>query len=103
MRPAATPPASAVGHPAPELSLTVRRALVFVALAGYPLFVAAWLVLRDVLPGIAGLAQVSGRSDLTYAETVHYDLQYVEQHSLLTDAGILVRALVVVLKGSGAR
>ena len=59
MRPAATPPASAVGHPAPELSLTVRRALVFVALAGYPLFVAAWLVLRDVLPGIAWAAVVA--------------------------------------------
>lgn len=56
-----------------------------------------------VLPGIAGLAQVSGRSDLTYAETVHYDLQYVDQRSMFGDIGILLRALAVVLRGSGAR
>ena len=56
-----------------------------------------------VLPGIAGLAQVSGRSDLTYAETVHYDLQYVDGHSLFTDTVILLRAFAVVLRGSGAR
>ena len=56
-----------------------------------------------VLPGIAGLAQVSGRSDLTYAETVHYDLQYVDGHSLFTDIVILLRAFAVVLRGSGAR
>ena len=56
-----------------------------------------------VLPGIAGLAQVSGRSDLTYAETVHYDLQYVDGHSLFSDIVILLRAFAVVLRGSGAR
>ncbi len=58
---------------------------------------------HDVLPGIAGLAQVSGRSDLTYAETVNYDLQYVDSHSLFTDISIIVRAFTVVLRGSGAR
>lgn len=58
---------------------------------------------HDVLPGIAGLAQVSGRSDLTYSETVHYDLQYVDQRSMLGDVRILLRALAVVLRGSGAR
>lgn len=56
-----------------------------------------------VAPGIAGLAQVMGRSDLTYAETVNYDLQYVDSHSLFTDISIIFRALTVVLRGSGAR
>lgn len=58
---------------------------------------------HEVLPGIAGLAQVSGRSDLTYAETVHYDLQYVDRHSLAGDLGILFKAAAVVVRGSGAR
>jgi lipopolysaccharide/colanic/teichoic acid biosynthesis glycosyltransferase len=58
---------------------------------------------HEVLPGIAGLAQVNGRSDLTYDETVTYDLQYVQNHSVLTDMGILLKTAVTVLRGSGAR
>jgi lipopolysaccharide/colanic/teichoic acid biosynthesis glycosyltransferase len=58
---------------------------------------------HDVLPGIAGLAQVSGRSDLTYDEIVNYDLAYVDRHSLMTDLSILWRTFRVVLEGSGAR
>lgn len=58
---------------------------------------------HDVLPGIAGLAQVSGRSDLTYDETVTYDLAYVDNHSVMTDIHILWKTLLVVLAGSGAR
>jgi lipopolysaccharide/colanic/teichoic acid biosynthesis glycosyltransferase len=58
---------------------------------------------HDVPPGIAGLAQVNGRSDLTYDETATYDLQYVQNHSVLTDLNILVRTAVTVLRGSGAR
>ncbi len=58
---------------------------------------------HDVLPGIAGLAQLNGRSDLTYDETVTYDLRYVDNHSVLTDLSILVRTLLRVAQGSGAR
>jgi lipopolysaccharide/colanic/teichoic acid biosynthesis glycosyltransferase len=58
---------------------------------------------HDVLPGIAGLAQVSGRSDLTYDEIVNYDLAYVDRHSLMTDLSILWRTFRVVIEGSGAR
>jgi lipopolysaccharide/colanic/teichoic acid biosynthesis glycosyltransferase len=58
---------------------------------------------HDVLPGIAGLAQVSGRSDLTYDETASYDLDYVDHHSVLADIHILWRTLNVVLRGKGAR
>ncbi len=58
---------------------------------------------HDVRPGIAGLAQVNGRSDLTYDETATYDLRYVDNHSVLTDLSILLRTVLRVAKGSGAR
>lgn len=58
---------------------------------------------HEVRPGIAGLAQVNGRSDLTYDEIATYDLEYVDQHSMLTDLQILWRTAGIVLRGSGAR
>ncbi|HMO55336.1 MAG TPA: sugar transferase [Tepidiformaceae bacterium] len=58
---------------------------------------------HEVRPGIAGLAQASGRSDLTYDETVTYDLQYVDNHSVLTDLSILAQTARSVLTGVGAR
>jgi lipopolysaccharide/colanic/teichoic acid biosynthesis glycosyltransferase len=58
---------------------------------------------HEVRPGIAGLAQVCGRSDLAYAEIMNYDLEYVDHHSLRLDLQILGRTAGVVLRGSGAR
>lgn len=58
---------------------------------------------HDVPPGITGLAQVSGRSDLTYDEIVNYDLAYVDQHSVMTDIHILWRTFFQALTGKGAR
>jgi lipopolysaccharide/colanic/teichoic acid biosynthesis glycosyltransferase len=58
---------------------------------------------HDVRPGIAGLAQVSGRSDLAYDDIMKYDLAYVDDHSLLMDLRILGQTVRVVLRGSGAR
>lgn len=58
---------------------------------------------HDVLPGVTGLAQASGRSDLTYDETLTYDLAYVDNHSVLMDLHILWRTAAVVLARSGAR
>ena len=58
---------------------------------------------HDVAPGITGLAQVTGRSDLTYDEIASYDLQYVDSHSVLTDIHILLKTAAVVLTGNGAR
>lgn len=83
-----------------EMSLVGPRPEIPEIVAQYP---ACYHRRHDVLPGIAGLAQVMGRSDLTYAETVNYDLQYVDSHSLFTDISIMFRALTVVLRGSGAR
>ena len=58
---------------------------------------------HDVKPGITGLAQVSGRADLTYEETMTYDLDYVNNHSLARDLAILAKTLPVVIARKGAR
>lgn len=55
-----------------------------------------------VKPGLTGLGQISGRSDLTWDETVQFDLQYVEHWSLQFDLLILLKTLVIVLRGRGA-
>ncbi|MBI5284220.1 MAG: sugar transferase [Chloroflexi bacterium] len=58
---------------------------------------------HEVKPGITGLAQVSGRADLTYEETMTYDLDYVKNHSLARDLSILWRTLPAVITRKGAR
>lgn len=55
-----------------------------------------------VRPGVTGLAQVSGRSDLTFNEEVALDLKYIEEWSMFLDIWILWRTLVVVLRRKGA-
>lgn len=55
-----------------------------------------------VKPGITGLWQVSGRSDLAWGEAVRLDLYYVENWSLTADLVILWRTVRAVFKGSGA-
>ena len=55
-----------------------------------------------VLPGLTGLWQVSGRSDLPWEEAVRLDLQYVENWSLALDLAILFRTASVVLRRRGA-
>ena len=55
-----------------------------------------------VKPGMTGLWQVSGRSDLPWDEAVRLDLRYVENWSLTFDITILLRTFVAVFRGSGA-
>jgi exopolysaccharide biosynthesis polyprenyl glycosylphosphotransferase len=55
-----------------------------------------------VKPGITGLWQVSGRSDLSWEEAVELDIRYVENWSLGLDLAILLRTIRVVLRSSGA-
>ena len=55
-----------------------------------------------VKPGLTGLWQVSGRSDLTWAESVRLDVQYVDNWSLRLDLRILVRTVRAVLGHRGA-
>jgi exopolysaccharide biosynthesis polyprenyl glycosylphosphotransferase len=56
----------------------------------------------EVLPGITGLWQVSGRSDLTFDECVRLDLFYIENWSVAYDLFILLKTVPAVLKGRGA-
>ncbi len=61
-----------------------------------------------VKPGITGLWQVSGRSDLSWEDTIRLDLQYVESWSLGLDLAVLAKTLVTVgtvvtvMRGRGA-
>lgn len=56
----------------------------------------------SVKPGLTGLWQVSGRSDLSWDETVALDLRYVDNWSPSVDFSILCRTLRAVVEGSGA-
>ncbi|MDT0490436.1 sugar transferase [Streptomyces griseus] len=55
-----------------------------------------------VKPGLTGLWQVSGRSDLSWQETVSLDLWYVDNWSVATDMGLLARTVRAVADGRGA-
>ncbi|MBP9501745.1 MAG: sugar transferase [Candidatus Promineofilum sp.] len=60
------------------------------------------LNLLTVPPGITGLWQVSGRSDLFYSDRVQLDMRYIRNWSIWLDLHILMRTVAVVLKGEGA-
>ncbi|HEY7723634.1 MAG TPA: sugar transferase [Pedococcus sp.] len=55
-----------------------------------------------VQPGLTGLWQVSGRSDLSWDDSLRLDLWYVDNWSLVLDLQILARTARAVLKGQGA-
>jgi exopolysaccharide biosynthesis polyprenyl glycosylphosphotransferase len=56
----------------------------------------------EVLPGMTGLWQVSGRSRLTFDEMIRLDLFYIENWSVGFDLGLIVRTLPAVLFARGA-
>lgn len=56
----------------------------------------------NVLPGMTGLWQVSGRSDLSWEDTVRLDLYYVDNWSMVQDLLILARTVTAVLASRGA-
>ncbi len=59
-------------------------------------------ILKKALPGMTGLWQVSGRSELPYSRRVELDAFYVEHLSLALDLKILARTIPEVLRGRGA-
>ena len=67
------------------------------AIDGYP--VRRRLLVR---PGITGLWQVSGRSDLSWEDSVRLDLSYVENWSMMSDLVIAASTAKAILRGSGA-
>ncbi len=56
----------------------------------------------EVHPGITGLWQVRGRSDLTFGQLVKWDIWYINNWSFVLDLQILLETVPVVLKGKGA-
>ena len=60
------------------------------------------LNLMTVKPGITGLWQISGRSDVTYEQRVRIDMYYIRNYSIWLDLLILWRTIPTVLKGHGA-
>lgn len=56
---------------------------------------------HEVKPGMTGLAQVSGRNNLSWEEKFALDVQYVDTHSLLLDFKIMFKTVEVMLKKEG--
>ncbi len=59
-------------------------------------------IITKVKPGITGLWQVSGRSQLTFEERLQLDEYYVKNWSIWTDLVILVKTIRVLFKTEGA-
>jgi len=57
----------------------------------------------EILPGITGLAQVRGRSGITFDEIVQYDIEYVENQNVWLDLKILWWTVISVFYGNGAQ
>jgi exopolysaccharide biosynthesis polyprenyl glycosylphosphotransferase len=82
-----------------DMSLVGPRPALPSEAALYGRYVGRRLVVK---PGITGLWQVSGRSDLPWEEAVRLDLRYVENWSFALDLQILWKTSSAVLHGSGA-
>ncbi len=60
-----------------------------------------WLFSK-VKPGLSGLWQISGRSETDYEQRIALDVYYIQSWSLWLDLYILLKTIIVVLKGDGA-
>lgn len=82
-----------------EISLVGPRAIVPQELEKY----GVWgRILTSVRPGLTGLWQVSGRSELSYPERVQLDIYYIQNWSLWMDLAIILRTPLALLLGRGA-
>ena len=82
-----------------DMSLVGPRPPLAREVARYPDDMRRRLVVK---PGLTGLWQVSGRSDLSWEESIRLDLTYVENWSLVMDLAILARTVSAVVRSSGA-
>ncbi len=82
-----------------EMSLVGPRPPIEYEVEHYP---PDWFARFAVKPGITGLWQVSGRSELTLSEMIALDVQYVNERSLWLHVKILARTVPVVLSRRGA-
>ncbi|MGE7673420.1 sugar transferase [Lysinibacillus sp. NPDC094403] len=56
----------------------------------------------EVKPGLTGLAQINGRSNISHGQKISYDLEYVDNYSFWIDLKIIIKTLYVVLVRTGA-
>lgn len=56
----------------------------------------------DVTPGVTGIWQVSGRSDIPFSKQVQLDLEYIESQSFWLDIQLLIKTIPAVILGKGA-
>lgn len=82
-----------------DMSLVGPRPPIPYEVEHYP---AHWFARFAVKPGLTGLWQVSGRSDLTLEQMIALDVEYSERRSLRLNLSILARTVPAVLSGKGA-
>lgn len=82
-----------------DMSLVGPRPIIAEEVNRYGQHVSVYLASR---PGVTGFWQVSGRSDIEYDERVRMDQEYHHRQSLLTDVGILLKTVAVVIHRRGA-
>lgn len=67
-----------------------------------PLYGKELEIYKQVLPGLTGMWQISGRNDLPYHERVRLDTYYIQNWSIWLDIYILMRTLPAIVGGNGA-
>ena len=82
-----------------EMSLVGPRPPILYEVEQYP---PHWFARFAVKPGVTGLWQVSGRSDVSLEEMVALDVEYIERRSLWLNLKIIVRTIPAVLSARGA-
>jgi lipopolysaccharide/colanic/teichoic acid biosynthesis glycosyltransferase len=82
-----------------DMSLVGPRPIVLDEVAKYGRYITHY---TSVTPGITGLWQISGRSDMSYRRRVAIDTSYVRNRSTRLDMAIMLRTLPAVLQARGA-
>jgi lipopolysaccharide/colanic/teichoic acid biosynthesis glycosyltransferase len=83
-----------------EMSLVGPRPIVEAELEKYGLYADVYLSLK---PGCAGLWQCSGRSDTSYDERVHIDVEYAMKASIKYDLSVFFWTIIAIIRRQGAR
>jgi len=82
-----------------EMSMVGPRPLIKEEVDCFP---ESWLKRFQVKPGLTGLAQVSGRSNLSVKQGVKLDLEYLKKPGLINYMKIMIKTVIQVLRGKGA-
>ena len=81
------------------MSLVGPRPALEAEVAQYPVLARARL---EAIPGLTGLWQISGRSDLPFDKQVLLDTAYVNQQSAVNDIKLIAKTIPAVVSGKGA-